>query len=321
MARERLDGLTAKVETVYRTDAVPVAGTDGVQLDERMWGSIEIDFLEENERPNAHVGRLSSGTAGPPCGRFGHVTVTGALKGASVAYAAGVTPEMLVLLRGCSHSAAVTTTAGSEKWVCTPSDTAQDSLTLYCYAAGKLFKLVGCRGKLSMDFDAAKIGMFKMEFWGLVLSITDVSLPALTYPRLAVIPPAVASSTMLLNAVGLPYKSFKFDQGATIAAAPRGNAVDGHAGYEVTEFNPTATAVVDSPTLATFDPYALGAAASPFAWSITLGTSQYNKVTIAGANAQMGKTGHEADSGYAMNSLPLKLRSTPALPAYTITFD
>lgn len=324
MKRERLDGLLAKVETVYGTDALPVAGTDGVQLDERLWSQIEVDYLERNTRENAHTGRLSPGIDGAPSGRFAHITLTAVLKGAGVAYTAGgagVRPEIDALLRAAGH-AAVFSAVPTPQWSYTGLDDGQESATLYAYAAGSLFKIVGARGKVTFDLQAAKNGMVKFEFWGLLAEDpTDAALPAITYPRIAVQAVPVASSALLLDAFGATYKSLSIDPGIDVTAAPRGNAADGHAGYEVTGLKPSATVVIDSPAKAAFNAWAREKSGAPFTWSLALGQVQYNRMTFAGALAQMKKVSPQADNGYAMLSQALHLASSPTDPPYTILFN
>src|SRR5437879_3052173 len=55
----RLDGLLAKDEgSSYGTDAVPVAGTDGLRLSDRLWQRLRTYYLFENLRDDAASGSL-----------------------------------------------------------------------------------------------------------------------------------------------------------------------------------------------------------------------------------------------------------------------
>jgi hypothetical protein len=304
-----------------------VPGTDGVQLDANLWGSIKVEPLEANARDDAHTGKLGTFAGGAPSGWYAQVSLKGCWKGAGVAYGLAVMPEYQALLSGCGVGLVATTTAGNEKWVGTLQDTASatfTSLTLYAYAAGTLFKITGALGKLSWDFQAGKYGFWTMDFTGVVSTagaVSDAALPSITYPRIAVQPPIGAGATLSLNGVGVPWKSFTGDTGAEISEKPRGNSADGHAGYEITNFAPTAKASFDSPVKATLDPWALRRAGTQFPWSFgPVGSTQYNRVTLGGSKTQITSVDHQEDK-YAMVNVGLRLVTDPNTAPLTITLD
>lgn len=317
----KLDALLAKPEAVYGTDAVPVAGTDGVQLDEHLWANIEVDYLERNERADAHAGgRMGPGGTTTPAGRWVRVRLAGVFKGKAGVYAGDDRPEMDALLRGCGHAAAAM--VGPPTGVrYTPADTGHESVTLYAFAAGLRFKIVGARGSMQTDFTAAKLGSFRMEFRGLLAADPEeVALPAVTYPRLAVRPPAVSAAALTLNGVGISYKALTFDQGAEISEAPRGGAPDGHAGYEITDMQPKATVTWDRPTLAAINPWAMERQGTEFAWSLELGSAAGNRIAFRSARTQIAKNPPAEDKGFAMLRSELALYADAANPLYAIEF-
>lgn len=322
MKRTRLDGLLAKIETVYATDSVPVVGTDGIQLDEHIWGSIETDFLERNSRENATGTAMGRHGGGQPTGRWAKITVTAALKGAGAVYAAGVRPEIDVLLRASALQGVLTAGAGSEKWDYTPRSDAHESATLYAYAAGSLFKIVGCRGKVSISTISAKIGLIKIELMGLLVdNPTDIALPSITYPRRAVKPPVAASAALTLNGFGPAWKSLDFEMKTDIQPRPRGNAAGGHAGYEVLDYEPGFTVMIDSPDKSAFDAWALEAAGTEFAWSLNVGGTQYNRWKLTGPAGRVVRVPPQADGGFAMLNLGIQALNGAATPPFTLTFD
>lgn len=323
MKRVKLTGLLAKIEAVYGVDSLPVAGTDGIQLEEHIWNQVETDYLERNLRENATGNRMGRHGGAQPSGRFGKVTLSVALKGAGVAYAAAVRPELDVLLRICGLGATVTAAVGTEKIEYAPIDSAHESATLYAYSAGTLYKMVGCRGRITgVSLTAGQISRVSIEVMGLVAgNPTDVALPAITYPRKAVKPPVLAAAAALLNAIGVNYKSANWEQNLELAARPRGNAADGHAGYEVADYDPQFTIQVESPDKSVFNPWALEAAATEFPWELVTGGVQYNRAKIAGGNGQIIRVPGEEDSNLAMLGLRVRCLHGAATPAFTITFD
>lgn len=319
-----LSGLLAKVEGVYGTDAVPVVGTDGVQLDEHLWGSIKSDWLERNRRPGAHSGgRMGPPVGSQPSGRYVEVNLKGVLKGAGAAYTALIKPEMDALHRGCGLQS--TLTAGPPAFhTYELRSSGHESVTLYCYAAGLLFKVVGAVGKISFEADAGKNCFVSMNFMGLLsVDPTEVALPSITYPRAAVQAPLLANNALTLAAAGVAYKGWKFDPGTKIATKRRGNAPDGHAGYEIINYeSPLFTAQVQRPVLATFNPYAVEAASTVFAVVAPVGSVQYNRATFTIPKGQIAATMDPGDDeSIAMMSIPIEPIVDDATPLFTLKYD
>ena len=48
----RLEGLTAKIESTYKTDPTPTVGANGVQVEETLHDNAEWGYVEENLRGN-----------------------------------------------------------------------------------------------------------------------------------------------------------------------------------------------------------------------------------------------------------------------------
>jgi hypothetical protein len=323
MKRVRVDGLLAKIETVEGTDAVPSPATDGIQLDEHMWASIETDYLERNLRENATGNRMGRNSGAQPAAPWAKLTVTVALKGAGVAYAAGVRPEMDVLLRACGLAATVDATADAEKCTYAPIDTNHEAATLYAYAAGSLYKILGAHGQITgIAFLPARIALVTIELTGVLPGVpTDAAIPNIVYARRSVQPPVVKAEALTLNGVGVLYKSVNWSQNSVIAALPRGGAPEGHAGYAITDYDPRFKAQIDSPDKSTLNPWALERAGTEFPWSIDWGQTQYNKGTISGSNGQIIHIPQSEDSGYAIIEPEVRCLHGDAEDAFTIEFN
>lgn len=323
MKRVKLTGLTAKIETVYGTDAVPAVATDGIQLEEHLWASIETDFLERNLRENVAGTRMGRQGSAQPSGRFAKITAAVVVKGAGAAYSAALRPELDVLLRASGLAAAVTATAGAEKIAYTPIDDGHESATVYAYAAGQLFKVLGCQGRITgYSAIAARIGVLTFELMGLLAGDpTDVALPSIAYPRRDVKPPVVDAAALTLNGYGAQFASATWEQNLTLTARPRGNAPGGHAGYVITDYDPQLSAQIDAPDLAAFNAWALERAATEFAWSLAVGATQYNRLTLSGSNGQIIKVPQEDKDSLAMLGLKLRCLHGAATPGFTFTFD
>ncbi|HET7276131.1 MAG TPA: phage tail tube protein [Longimicrobiaceae bacterium] len=323
MKRTRLTGLLAAIEDVYGTEVVPDPATDGIQLEEHIWNSIDVDYLERNTRDTASGNRMGRNVGGQPSGRFAKLTAVVAMRGSGVAYADAARPEIDVLLRAAGLQGVVSPAASTESVTYTPVDEDQESATVYAYSAGTLYKLVGCRARItSISGPAAQFGRATFEVWGQLLEDpTDVPLPQITYPAKGVKPPVLQSAALTLDTFGPEFRSFSFEQNLELTPRPRGNAPNGHAGYAITDYDPQLKAQIDSPDKAVFDPWTLERAATEFTWSFAVGATQYNRWKIEGGNGQIIRVPPEEDSGFAMLGLNIRCLHGAVNPAFSLVFD
>jgi hypothetical protein len=323
MRRTRLTGLLVKTEAVYGTDAVPSPATDGIQLEEHLYNQIEDDYLEQNEREGVTGRRMGRHGGAQPAGRFGKITAIVAVKGAGEAYAAGVRPEIDTLLRIAGHSAVVAGEAGSETLAYEPIDDNHESATVYAYSAGELFKLVGCQARItSGSLIAAQTGRITFEIFGQIVEhVSDAPLPAIVYPRRAVLPPVIKASALELNNVEPDFRSVTFNQNLELPARPRGNAPEGHAGYAIVDYDPQIVCQIDNPSKAVLDVRKLRHEAAEFPWSIRVGAQPYNRFTIAGPAGQVINTPNVEQDKLAMLDVTIRCHHGADAPAYSIVFD
>lgn len=303
MFREKILGVLVKIETTPLTDAVPT-GVDAV----RVVGvpTLRYGFLETGLRDDVVTGQLGAVERAIPAGRFGAIDITLEVKGAGAAYSASVAPEVDALLRMSGCGKTVTTTSGSESILYTTLDSGNETGTVYCYAAGKLFKLVGCVATLKLSADAVKRGLWTFSVTGkMVTDPTETGVPALTFS--AVSPPLFHSVTATIGAWSsaagsdpLVLKSAAVDFGNTVTDRASAGALDGLAGYLVSDRRVRQDMTVEVPLLTSFDIFAaakLAGSANPLStWAI--GTVQYNRMKV-----QTGRWALEAPELGAVNSI------------------
>ena len=307
----RLKGILAKIESTYKTDSAPVVGTDGIQIEENIWAELEIGYLEENLREDmAHVSMGRAGLATPE-GRYAHLTVVVAMKGCATSIETSNKPEIGVLLRMAGFSETIVASTSATYSLISSG---HESGTVWAYAGGNLYKIVGCRAQLSeISLVPSMIGRATFEIWGvLVVAITDVPLPVITYPQKAAGPPTVKSAGLTLNAVDpSDFSSFVFETRTELATLPRGNDADGHGGYEISDYNPHVRTVIDVPALATFNPYTLRSAGTLFAWDIgPVGPDAFNKYKISGPKGRIVDVPGSDSDGLAMYDISLRCQHT-----------
>lgn len=294
----RLDGLLAKIEGTYGVDSVPVVGTDGVRVSERVWSSLRMEYAFPNERTEVATGGLGPA---PPAGARGRIVtleIAWEGRGAGAAYSASVLPEADPLLRACGMSRADDFTGGLEKVTYSRADTSHASCTIYAYAGGLLFKIVGCRGNVRWPINAGQIGVMRFAMQGiLVADPATTALPAITYD--AVLPPPAVSMGLAISSWTPDVVTGEFNQASQISRLDSGNAAEGVGEFAIahmqeTAFNLTARSV----PLATYDPYTVRKNSTPQTVDLTLGSAQYNRVKLDVNDARLRTIEHPEDQGF-----------------------
>lgn len=175
----RLDGLLAKIESVYGTDSVPVVGTDAVRVNQRLWPQLQENYVWRNRRDDAANGSLVPLPPAAARGRIIGLDFLWELKGSRTggAYSAGNKIEASPLLRACESSETLVTTGGSESLTYAHVDTNHESCSIYAYAGGYLYKAVGCRGVWSWPVNVGVLTNLRFQMQGILTSKTVAALP------------------------------------------------------------------------------------------------------------------------------------------------
>jgi hypothetical protein len=280
MYKTRIFGIAAKIETTSGTDAVPTAAANSI----RVVGvpTLAIGYLESGERNDVVTGQLGRPDRTAPAGRFASIDITVEIKGSGTA---GTPPEYGVLMRMSGHSETI---SAGVSVTYTTIDDGMETGTLYCWSAGKLYKLVGCVATMKASAAAAKRGFKTFSVKGKLASDPiQQALPAQTF--LSVLPPLFHSSTAnigswLSTAASDPLvlESVEIDEQIQIVERPSAGATDGLISYLISDRAVKQTMVIEVPAIASFDADAVakasGATAPTSGWQI--GTVAGNKMQV-----------------------------------------
>lgn len=306
----RIQGLLAKEESVYGTDPTPTAADNGVRIVGDIFNSITPEFVFPNRREDVVSNSLIKAPPATPRGRIMTFDITIELKGSGSAYASGtpVRPEIDPLLMACGMSRTHVDTGGSESVTYAMADTGHSSCTIWAYAAGKLFKVVGCRGSFTWDVTAGGLGRIRFQLQGMLSTApTNVAVPAITYSSvespaavgigLAVVPNGGSSWTPEVGAIEVM-------SGGDFQRLDDVNAADGIGGF----FAPAESPIVRIPArvvdLSDFPAYATAASANYSTIDLTIGGTQYNRVDLDIDAAYLtNDPGHGEDNGFAAYDL------------------
>jgi hypothetical protein len=288
------DGVLVKRETGgYGVDPTPVA-TDRVRIAERAWLNIPEEYEFPNERDTTAGGDILGAPPAVPAGRVVTATIPVELAGSGTV---DTPPEWGPLLRSCGCGETIN---ASTSVVYTRAISSHDSCTIYAYAGGLRFILLGCRGTFTVEAAGGQLGILRFVMQGIMSADpTEQSVPAITYG--SVLPPVVTAVTFTVGGVALDAEGFEFAQNAEVVRIPSpvsGQGVDALK-IAIPHMRPRFTVRAKPIALATYNPWADSEAATLRAIQLRYGTAGGNRFTLDVANGYVRAPGREDQSGMA----------------------
>lgn len=130
------------------------------------------------------------------------------------AYGAANLPALDVYLRACGFQRDLLGTTTVNYY---PRSTGLETITMWLYADGVVYKMYGCRGNVKFSGNVGEPCMAEFSFQGVFDSVADVSLIAPTYGT-AVPPPLLSAAISLLDTdlYRLICASFEIDMNNTL---------------------------------------------------------------------------------------------------------
>lgn len=210
--------LLLAIESTYRTDAVPVAATDAILVQNLTWG---FEGLRMNDRPAvrasiAQLQRIYGGT-------LKTVTFDVEVKGSGTA---GTPPELGAFLRCAGFGETIVASTSVTYAPVSDVDT-HESGSLRLYDDGTLHNLLGCQATaLSFARVSGEVDTFTITMVGHPEALSDVSLPAPTYDSNA--PNAVKGVPFSIGGYAAVIGNLSFDMGLKPATPPDISQANGY---------------------------------------------------------------------------------------------
>lgn len=302
----RLEGLLVEEEVTYATDPTPSATTEGVRVVGRIWETMAPEYAFPNKREDVVSNSLVTVAPAPPKGRIMNLDFVVELIGSGAAYASGtpVRPAMDALFRACGMSRTHVDTGGTESVSYALADSSHASCTIWAYAGGDLFKVVGCRGNWVWDVLAGGLGQVRFQMQGLLSTApAETAVASITYD--SVIPPAAVNMGLAIVPSGggswTPrLASMSVTIGNEVQRLDDVNSADGIESFEITSRAPRVTMSVRKPDLSDYTLYARALSQVLHTIDATLGSVQYNRVDLDIDAAYLMTDGSfGADNGFA----------------------
>lgn len=305
-------GLLAMLEGSYGGGGTLVAADHGVRCYEDPAADKEYEY--DGRRAGKQPGTQGMALNVAPSGRFARVPFAHEIHGGGAQYSTTVLPSVHTLLRLCGMDPTYVTNT-SYSYAPSPEATGYASGAIELYRRGQLWALNGVYGEgFTLAGEAGKPATLTGTLMGrMPANESDAALPAIAYP--AVLPPKLMAASAALNSVALPrLKSFALEHTRNIAPRLFDVSSGVHGGFTPgaeREFKLMLT--VEAVALSTLNPYALRDAATSVPVTLTIGGTQYNRFTIAGAQAQIEDVADGNEGPVATWELTLGLKtSTPS---------
>lgn len=259
--------ILAKVESSEDSDASPTGANDAVQVQ-------NLQLSWPNEVHDRDFGSTSHSPFKPIQGRkYGQLTFDVELKGSGTA---GTAPDLGALLRGCYIGETVN--VGTDVTY-DPVTDSPDSLTIYAYRDGLLYKFTGCRGNPVFKFSVGQVPMLSFTFMGHAVDVSDDALPSPTFD--ATVPEVVKNASFSIGGYSAAIANLELDMGNGIGATDDMNHASGYGRFIAKSrrtaqgsFDPEATLV------ATNDFWSQWEDGTEQALSITIGATAGNIITF-----------------------------------------
>lgn len=263
--------LLAKLETVYNQDAAPAA-TDA--------------FLAE--KPTFEIlGKKGERKAVLPW--YGTLPPINIGEGLKISFtlelrmsgALGTAPRVGRLLRACNMTETISAGVKVDYDPNSLQSTAE-SVTIYFYKDGQLYKLTGCRGSVKGNMKSNEIVMLSFEFTGMYAAGFATTQALITPNFGAETGPFIfrgASFTFMGYAASI-FESFEFDLGNEIAKRPNANAAGGIEEYFIKDRNIKGSCDPEVVALATFDPWTKWDQSTPGDLSCQIGSAAASKLIV-----------------------------------------
>lgn len=148
--------ILAKIETTYGTDSVPAGGADAILVSDVSIDPVAANVNRELIRPYMGASEELVGS------KHLAINMTVELQNGGTA---GTAPAWGPLIRACAMAEAALATPDRVEY--TPITSSHESVTIYYYADGVLYKATGCRGNVDFDLSINGRPVMKFSFIGI----------------------------------------------------------------------------------------------------------------------------------------------------------
>lgn len=283
----RLQALLVKRETTYGADPVPTGAANAIMASNvrisPMKGTI---VAREFDRPQFAAQAMLL------VGLYQTITFEVEAKAANVP---GNTPPHGPLLKACKMA---DTVVAATSVTYNPHSGVQDSVSIYFYVDGVLFRLAGVRGTFKFKLNALQIPVYEFTMTGLFTQPSTAALPVLggttfatDIQKSAMAASTATTPTFTLGGTALPLRSLSFDAGCQVVT----RFLVGSDTILIKNASESIDLQIDAVALATFNPFSVAAAMTTQALSLVHGAAAGSRIALNIPALQLNPVGDPAD--------------------------
>jgi hypothetical protein len=297
LSRKRL--ILAKIESTYGTDSTP-AGTDAILVRSLEVTPIEADVVSRDLiRP--YLGNSDQLLANVRVNCSFEVELAGS-------GTAGTAPRYDALLKSCGMSGTV---VASTSVTYAPVSSSFSSCTIIYNVDGVQHKLTGVRGTVTMNCQLGEIPTLQFEMTGIYNAPTDTAQPAVTYSAQATPLIFRESSTSAFSFFSYSGCLMSVDFNLANEVVYR-ELIGCTKEILITDRKPAGTVVIEAPTIATKDYFALALGSTTGNLTFQHGTTAGNRVTFTASQVDATQPAYTEQDGIQMLSVPYVALPTTA---------
>lgn len=293
-----------KIETTYGTDAAPAAA-DAIVATNVSFTPIEAEEVRR-DLILPYLGNQGVLLAA----EYGRIEFDVEIAGAG---AAGDVPKYGSLLRICGMSETVNADTSVEYEIV---EDGVEGGSIYFNSDGVRHIFLGSQANVALNFTAKQIPKYRFTIMGLMGSVTDAALPAVSqagWQKPVIV--SKANTVLTLHGWTAVAESLQLDLGNTVT--PR--FLIGDERMAITDRQGTGTAVVEARDLATIDWFGKVDARSRDALNLVHGTAAGNTVEIDAPAIELGRPSQGQTDGIVNYSIPLNLCPDEGMDEVKIT--
>jgi hypothetical protein len=289
LTRKRL--ILAKAESTYGTDSTP-AGADAVLVRNLDITPLEADTVSRDLiRP--YLGNSEQLLANTRVG----ITFEVELAGSGTA---GTAPRFGALLKACGFSETVVATTSVTY---APVSSSFSSATIYFNNDGVLHKATGCRGTFTMTCNLNEIPVISFTMTGIYNAPTDTVAPSATYTNQAT--PLIFKEGNTSNFSLLSYAGCLMNVSFDVANEVVHRELIGCTRQVlITNRAPAGEVVIEAPTIAQKDYFAVANNNTTGSLTFTHGTTAGNIVAFTAQKVDLTNPSYSDSDGIQMLNLP-----------------
>jgi len=236
------------------------------------------------------------------------------LKGPGQAFSDTVKPYYADYLKVCGFGETTETDATTGdilKYIYQPISLNIPSLTIGVYEDGIVHRIAGCRGTVRFSGQVGQPVIAEFEFTGVWLGAQDEAMPSISGLDISN-PPVCLATGVTIDSYTPVMTKFTLDIANSVEMREDITSSTGYKSALITGRDPKGNIDPEAVTVATYDFFGKWKNGESFALDITVGDTQYNKVSFSAPNARITSISEDDRNGIMVYNIDFVMATNSA---------